>query len=391
MDREFTRKELYDLVWAQPMKTLAASVGISDVALAKHCKKVNIPVPSRGYWARKQAGKRTIQVELPPRFPGAPDRVGGSHQRNYYHHDTGWLQELRDMPIPPVPTFDEDIAAVEERARAMVGNVRCSRKFEPLHPLVGKLLAHDEERRRDFSKWSSSYYAPRYDAGIERRRLLIMNALFMAAARLGCRPSMSTSKYAQEPTSERDISILVGQVHISFTIEPIRSKKNSDKELLRLAFGTARDHASAVAAWEDGEESSLEGQLAEILVKMLTTAETFYRNGLVRNREWVIERKAEAEAELKRQQEEAERKERELQEKLARERIERLLSQANALDRANQIRKYVEATLSRVSEIQIPQSDVDKWVVWALGEADRIDPVNNGSVAQSIKEHLAAS
>jgi hypothetical protein len=44
-------------VWSQPMRIVAASVGISDVALAKHCKKADIPVPNRGYWARKQAGK----------------------------------------------------------------------------------------------------------------------------------------------------------------------------------------------------------------------------------------------------------------------------------------------------------------------------------------------
>jgi hypothetical protein len=49
MNREFARKELYDLVWSQPMRTVAASVGISDVALAKHCKKANIPVPTRGH------------------------------------------------------------------------------------------------------------------------------------------------------------------------------------------------------------------------------------------------------------------------------------------------------------------------------------------------------
>jgi hypothetical protein len=56
MNPEFIRK-LYDLVWSQPMKTVAAGIGISDVALAKHCKKANIPVPNRGYWAQKQAGK----------------------------------------------------------------------------------------------------------------------------------------------------------------------------------------------------------------------------------------------------------------------------------------------------------------------------------------------
>jgi hypothetical protein len=57
MNSEFTRKELYGLVWSQPMRTAARSVGISDVALARHCRKANVPVPPRGYWARKQSGK----------------------------------------------------------------------------------------------------------------------------------------------------------------------------------------------------------------------------------------------------------------------------------------------------------------------------------------------
>ena len=78
MNREFTRSALYDLVWSQPMKTVAANVGISDVALAKQCKKANIPVPTRGYRAQKQAGRPTSQIALPPRFPGASDRVGGT-------------------------------------------------------------------------------------------------------------------------------------------------------------------------------------------------------------------------------------------------------------------------------------------------------------------------
>src|SRR5207249_2416536 len=157
MKREFTRKELYDLVWSLPMRTVAASVGISDVALAKQCKKANIPVPSRGYWACKQAGKPTIQIDLPPRFAGASDRVGGSASHNRYC-GSNWLE----MPVPPIPTFDEEISSVEERIRKLVGKVRCPRKFEPAHPLVAKLLAHDEERRQEFLKWGSSYWAPKY-------------------------------------------------------------------------------------------------------------------------------------------------------------------------------------------------------------------------------------
>jgi hypothetical protein len=108
---------------------------------------------------------------------------------------------------------------------------------------------------------------------------------------------------------------------------------------------------------------------------------------LIRHRERVIERKAEAEAELKRRKEEAERKARELQEKLARERIARLLSQAKALNSANQIRTYVESARLRAAEMPIAQTDFDRWAIWARQEADRIDPVKNGTIARAIEEH----
>lgn len=121
---------------------------------------------------------------------------------------------------------------------------------------------------------------------------------------------------------------------------------------------------------------------------MLVTAEASYRDGLIQHREHVIERKAEAEAELKRREEEAERKARELEERLARERIGRLLSQANALDRVNRIRAYVDSALARSAEVQVPQADLDKWGDWARQEADRIDPIKNGTFARAVEERL---
>ena len=386
MNGEFTRKELYDLVWSQPMKTVAAGVGISDVALAKQCMKANIPVPNRGYWARKRAGKPTIQIALPPRFPGASDRIGGSRQHSYYGLD--WAEEFRKVSIPPVPTFDEEMTSVEKRVRTLIGKVRCLRKFEPAHRLVAKLLAHDEERRQEFSKWRSSYFAPKYDAGTERRRLLIINTLFVTASRLGCRPSMGTSKYGQDAGSERDIVITSGESHVHFTVEPIITKKEQKRERLRLAFGMARERASSSKFWEDSDETSLDDQLTDVLVAMLVSAEASYRNGLVRNREWIIERKAAAETELKKRLEEAEREARELQQKLARERIAHLHAQAKAFDRANQIRAYVESALLRVTETSIARADFDRWATWARQEADRTDPVKNGMIAEVIGQHV---
>ena len=58
------REVLYDQVWAQPMTKLAKEYGISDVALAKICKKLNIPYPWRGYWRRKETGRAVKQLTL---------------------------------------------------------------------------------------------------------------------------------------------------------------------------------------------------------------------------------------------------------------------------------------------------------------------------------------
>jgi hypothetical protein len=43
--REFTREELYQAVWSESMRVLAPRLGVSDVGLAKICKRMRIPVP----------------------------------------------------------------------------------------------------------------------------------------------------------------------------------------------------------------------------------------------------------------------------------------------------------------------------------------------------------
>ena len=64
---QISREDLYDRVWREPMRTIAPTLGLSDVGLRKVCVKAHIPVPERGHWARVQAGKKTIKSALPPR------------------------------------------------------------------------------------------------------------------------------------------------------------------------------------------------------------------------------------------------------------------------------------------------------------------------------------
>jgi hypothetical protein len=53
----YQREVLYQKVWSTPMRSLAKEYGISDVGLAKVCKKLHVPLPGKGYWAKKAAGK----------------------------------------------------------------------------------------------------------------------------------------------------------------------------------------------------------------------------------------------------------------------------------------------------------------------------------------------
>ncbi|MBK7583801.1 MAG: hypothetical protein IPI67_26855 [Myxococcales bacterium] len=61
-----TREDLFDLVWSKPMSKLAPEFGMSDVALAKRCKRLGIPYPGVGYWARLAAGQKLKRPKLPP-------------------------------------------------------------------------------------------------------------------------------------------------------------------------------------------------------------------------------------------------------------------------------------------------------------------------------------
>ena len=68
----YTRRELFDQVWAEPVMHVAKRIGISDVALAKVCRGMGIPLPGRGHWARKAAGNAPSKPTLGPAKSGAP-------------------------------------------------------------------------------------------------------------------------------------------------------------------------------------------------------------------------------------------------------------------------------------------------------------------------------
>jgi hypothetical protein len=57
------------------MTELAQDFGLSDVALAKRCRKLGVPVPGRGYWAHVAAGQAPRQPALRKRADDVMDHT----------------------------------------------------------------------------------------------------------------------------------------------------------------------------------------------------------------------------------------------------------------------------------------------------------------------------
>lgn len=59
------RAALFERVWSLPVTKLAEEWGITGTGLKKVCRRVQIPVPPRGYWAKLKAGHRVKRPNLP--------------------------------------------------------------------------------------------------------------------------------------------------------------------------------------------------------------------------------------------------------------------------------------------------------------------------------------
>jgi len=79
----FERETLYELVWTAPVLEVSRHLGVSDVALAKLCRRAQVPLPARGYWARVESGQQIGPPPLPPAPEGLPVllRIRGTNPR----------------------------------------------------------------------------------------------------------------------------------------------------------------------------------------------------------------------------------------------------------------------------------------------------------------------
>jgi len=372
---ELTREELYDLVWSEPIRSIAPRFGMSDVGFKKHCVAAHVPVPQRGYWAKHAAGKRVAKVPLPLREPGAAQSftIGGDRYR--------WQPDPEKRlaePIPVEPTFPEALEAVRARVGRRLNKVRFERDLSSPHAGLRKLLETDARRVAAVQKNAWAWDKPLFESAFERRRLRLLNSLAIGLARLGARLDVSGK-------TGRDVSVAVGHTAVAIALDHPKAKPNrhgewevrdaTAAEPVQLMIA-AKDGRSPYPVFHDDEDGRLESRLTAIALEIIVAGEAEYRRRQREYHAWLLAQRREWEEQAAKNQAEAERQARERRLAEEKARREQLFAQAQAWRTARDIRGFVAEVLAEPKAAAPDQ--LRAWADWALAEADALDPVNGG-------------
>jgi hypothetical protein len=384
----FTRKQLYEIVWAEPIRGLAQRFGISDVGLAKACRKAGIPLPPRGFWAKHKAERSPPQPPLPPRSPGMRDEVTvGKGQDRYWQSHLSEAEILGPLPSPP--EFDEPISEIRDRVKVQIGKLRVSNSFVKVHPVISQLLTEDELRREKQRNSPYPVYsnAPLFDTPLERRRLRILSALFFGIGRAGGK-SLIRGREAKE------VEVKIGEQYMNLAFERMHDKRKApsdghiQQKALRFEIKAFGVESEGNLFWQDDETGSLERKILDIAIEIVVAGEIQYRASCQRQYQWRVQRRTHLKEEIRQRKEEAVRQALKRKAENEKRQIDELLTAASALRQANEIRNYVSvvrATSVTSDSVEL-RAEIDAWTDWALAQADRIDPIVSGSFRKQYSD-----
>jgi hypothetical protein len=169
----WNREELYAEVWEQPLMKVAPKYGISNVALGKVCRKLQIPLPGRGYWVKKEFGKPVKRLSLPV----AKDLPVVHRQKFPVAQD---ISDSKTVSPQPEPTDPEFLRIVELESRHIVIDAEAKR-----HKLVvatGRILkeARPDEKGMLPLRYDMPCLEIRVSRGALERSLTFLNAVILA-------------------------------------------------------------------------------------------------------------------------------------------------------------------------------------------------------------------
>lgn len=377
MPTTLTRQQLYDLVWSRPRTALAKELGVSDVAINKHCVAAKVPAPVAGYWARLAAGGAVFRAPLPPRLPGQSDTVVIGRDVHWHGHYQANLGDLAEAP-----TFTEDIEQQVADAVKAIGRVVASRDLQSPDRALAKVLAAEERRRAKHAANGWSMDKPYFDEPMYQRQLRIFNGIARALGPLYGRQEVRTeSEWAQNigTTYQLSLHLDFGPVSMNLVFfEPTVARGRDRKKVVSttLSVGSERAHAG-VQEWADSDGQKLEQQLTGIVEQLVRRAEVTLRAAAQSQYEYRLKLREEERAAEEARKREAEAKRlAALEAKRVKVRDE-VVEVARRRRMAEDIRATVEALQAHPDANSEIRARFLAWSERALEVAANIDPMCN--------------
>ena len=349
---EWNRQELYEKVWQFPLRKLATEYGISDVGLAKVCRKLDIPLPGLGHWTKIACGHSISRPPLPA-MENVPVLT-------------------RQVRKGETPVFAEDTPELGRIERVATGAPPSLTRAMLAHPLIERTrVALSQSRSSSGEKLWASREAEWLDLRVTKdtlaRSLRIMAGLIHMLEKEGFQ--VVVEKKATESTR-----VLIYGESIRFgLIERFRQVKPTPKPNgSPYSYNPTRLEPTGILSievwnyysggpqkvWRDRENVKLEEQVPKCVAGMMRIALKERADDHARKeRELVRQKKIDEVA--------AELEKIEVEEK----KIRLLRREVLAWHRAERIRKYVAA----VGESAVKDAE---WIAWAQHQADRVDPLS---------------
>jgi len=384
-----TREGLFDLVWSQSMRSLAVRFGISDVALAKRCRKLRIPVPGRGFWARVAAGHRDRRPTLP-----APRTAV---ERSPIHFAEPPAQNSTPPPDHAVPLTEGPVWE-QQQFESLPQNRIVARKRLSRSPLIHATARSLADHHGPPERRTRTYGDGTLDVAVAgrsaRRALLLLDSFVQACAARGfvVEGARGNRRESRVTVLDQHISFRVfeSERRIDLTKDPgykpnprelfPRRYRHEGTGVLDLQIGSPYGIGRSV--WIDYSDLPLEEQLNEVMVGLVAAAVAIGEWQTEREREEEEHRRLAAIARAERVQEEAEER-----------RVAQLVADAERWARAEQLRNFataMEAELRSREAGRLPVA-THAWLAWVHYVADELDPAMLADpVAYLPREPVAA-
>lgn len=352
---KISREELYDLVWKEPMITVCKRFGISDNGLRKHCKKMNIPTPPLGYWAKLKHGKPVKVVPLPKDNSGKKQNT-----------------ELQEVDPTQIVNLSPAISREKERElEIMEGDISCFKVPDVLYA-TDPIIIDTKERARieqDNAYLRKNPYknkvGPTLDVSVAKesldRVLSIFWTIIKSLRSRGHDIRIKDSKtYALINNEKIQINITERKRRNPESDEPRNNMNNIFcGELHFNIFWEYRESK----IFKDTATTRLEDKIISIIATLEVRSEKIKEERIEEERRRII-----------REREERERKEFERDRNEEKNEFLALFTMAERLHKTNILRQYIRTYEEFINKQEWMTEEVAEKIQWAKDKADWLDP-----------------